>query len=97
MIKVITFIIFAFVMTNIAQATECTAFLQQVQANQQTISMLKQEITLQSLDINSYNPSQKETPEYIERVATYNVLSENFNAIVANHNNMVTIYKAECE
>ena len=97
MVKIIAFIVFAFIVTNVVHADGCSDFLFHIQADQRNIDSLSYELNLQALDINSYNPSQQETPEYIERVTSYSVLSENYNAIVANHNNMVRIYKAECE
>lgn len=68
-----------------------------IQANKVNIDNLSKEVQLQMLDIQSYNPDQHDTPEYIERKATFDSYVLNFNAIVQNHNQTINFYQQRCE
>lgn len=75
----------------------CDDLYDWIQVNKRNIDTLEQEVRLVMLDIQSYNPDQHNTPEYIDRKTTYDTLLENFNAIVTNHNQTIDFYKRQCE
>ena len=62
--------IFGFV--KLAQAeTVCDIAYRHIQVQKKNINALLYEISLQRLDLQSYTPDQHESPEYKDKMATY--------------------------
>ena len=100
MTKTISCLLAASIFVSLASRVEadiCDTITDHINQNQPVLDMLRQQIDLQQMDLNSYNPDQHNTPEYVERKLTYDSLVENYNAQVVNHNRQVDVYKHQCE
>ena len=100
MTKAIPYILVLMVLMGLASRTEadvCKTMGDFIDQHRPVVATLRQQITLQQLDLNSYNTDQHDTPEYIDRKIAYDSMVENFNAQVANLNRQIDMYKRVCE
>lgn len=77
--------------------TVCDIAYRHIQVEKRNIDALLYEISLVRLDLLAYTPDQVGSLEYLDKMATYETYQENYNAIVANHNQLIKTYQERCE
>jgi len=102
MTKSLPYIIALMILMSLASRSEaetdaCKIMSNHINQQVPVLNVLRQQIDLQTLDLNSYNTDRHNTPEYIERKIAYDSMVENYNAQVASHNRQIDLYKHVCE